>query len=301
MRVRKPFSCVASIRVLVAGMSLLACTEGDGREVEEETPLFAVTDCGSIAVGDEDYSTNLDAPATFSVGTLVEGRIDPDSASNQRHYWDTSLPAGNYHLVLDTSRVDDSSSNIGLLIEELDRIGVVQGQLIRGNEIDRKVRLHTFFTVPFETLLRLQITPNFDTEDYVLGIFPNGTGVSSPFFDECPTLVDLSLDVEQTIDLADEGMNGEEQWFTLTVDPGDYRFTLDATRVDGENSNIIFEIGSYDQFGQASRYSQILRANEINTTVRLSEIWNVTEAGTYWIRMRNTQPAITLQLTIAEE
>ncbi len=122
-----------------------------------------------------------------------------------------------------------------------------------------------------------------------------------PFFEDCPTFSAISLGVENSIGIALEGEPGFESWFTIDVASGDYRFTVDAARVDGADSNIIYEIRAFDQFGQTERSEQIARINEITSTHRSSEVWGVSEAKPAWIRFRNDNAALDLTFTVTNE
>lgn len=278
-------------------MTRLTNTQGLVCQDNPDDPVFITSSCGSIRPNDTSHSSNINEPALFSLNSIIGGRIDPEAVANKTHYWNVDLVAGNYHLVLDSATIDGRDTNIGLEITELDLSGVEIKRLIRVNKIDKRIREHLFLEVETDRTLRLRIEPKFNAEDYFIGIFQNTFAVPSPHFTDCFPVENMTIGVTQNIALA----NDDEQWFTIDVNAKDYKLTVDAARTDGKKSNIIYEITTLDRFGQASREKRIIRGNEIDTFISLTGMLNVTESGSQWVRVRNANPPLTLDVTFTEE
>lgn len=258
--------------------------------------------CDSIAETAATPSTDIDAPTVFEVGQIVGGRIDPDATTNFRHFWDVDLPRGTYHLVVDNYTADGSSTNIGLEINQLDAVGVEIDRLIGGNEIDHRTRLHTVVVAESNTTLRLEVNPKFGIEDYLIGVFENATPVPSPYFESCPPTTPLVLDTPLDFTLDEEALeDADEVWLTFDADPGDYTFTIDAEQVGGTSTNLIYDVDVVDRFGQAERYVDVMRANEIDISARLQGSFSVGEAASYWVRIINGHDALDLSVTLTED
>ncbi|MBX2799955.1 MAG: hypothetical protein KTR31_19905 [Myxococcales bacterium] len=290
-------------RLPILAVALVACDPEEGTGADPDGPVvYETAPCGSVDVVDTEPSTDVDAPATFAVGEIVEGRLDPEATTNFRHFWDVDLGRGTYHLVLDESTPDGGTTNMGLAIERLDAAGVEIETLIRGNEIDHRIRLHTVVVIDSPTTLRMEISNVFRMEDYQLGIFTNGVGVPSPFFEDCAPTTPIELGVPLDMSLpAAVAEDDDEIWLTFDAAPGDYGLTVDATQASGSSTNIQYGIAALDRFGQRDRYVDVLRANEIDVTTRLVGGFNVGEPASYWVRVVNDFQALELTLTLEEE
>jgi len=222
---------------------------GEPANEDSDTPVFVSGNCGSIPPADTSSSSNIDAPAIFSPNSIVGGRIDPDAVTNKVHYWDVDLVAGHYHLVLDSSTIDGSNTNIGLVVTELNLSGVEVEGLVSVNKIDNRTREHAFVEIKTDRTLRLKITPKFGAEDYFIGVFQNTLAVPSPHFTNCFPIGNMAVGGTQNITMSDY----DEQWFTIDLEAKNYELTVDATVTDGSNTNIQYTVSTLDRFGQASR------------------------------------------------
>ncbi|MEL6189097.1 MAG: hypothetical protein AAFU79_31125, partial [Myxococcota bacterium] len=246
--------------------------------------------------------TNLDNPATFAVGEIVGGRIDPDSTSNFRHYWDIELEPGLYHLLLEESTPDGRRTNVGLQVAQLDDTGVEQQRLLRGNEIDHRNREHTLVDIQAATTLRLEVSTVFGMEDYRLAVFENAAPVPSPFFEDCPIFMPIGFGTPVNLTLGDKAAeDDDEAWLTFAAPAGDYRFTVDAEQSSGVSTNLQYELGVMDRFGQEDRYVRVVRANEIDVIDRQVGSLNTGEAASYWVRIENSHDALNLTVTLEQD
>lgn len=269
-------------------------------------PVFNITTCDA-APAPEDTATSfsVSAPARFVPDTLVAGRLSPDSTNNNTHYWSVDLEAGIYHLIVESRISSGASSNIGLMVESIDAAGDRLERLIRSNEIDHRFRALNTLTLMSATTLRLKITPVFNQEDYLMGIFSNGTPVASPLFPDstpasigCPEIRTLPIDTTESFLLRAGGNSGSNDvWFQSTLDIADYTLFAMAVVESGDRTNIQFSATSYDQFGQVARDETLIRANAIDTVFNTSGTLQPADGGLYWIRFRNRNSRVTLNLS----
>ncbi len=251
--------------------------------------VFNTTDCGAMPMLPTAYSNDVNAPAALALDTIVEGRIDPESTSNQLHYWAIELEPGDYHVVLDEKRADRGVSNIGMNVHQLGSVGEDLHRFIASNEIEKRIRSHAFFTVNEATLVGFKMAPSHDAEDYYFGIFSNQTAVPTPAFFDCPPVADLSMENPIDFELAGEEDPGfaSDTWFYFDSAPADYRFTVDARRVDGEDSNFAYIANIYRQFGQEGAKERIFATIDIGLAFRTSEVWPSTETAPVMLRINN--------------
>ena len=236
-------------------------------------PQYLLADCGSIPTSSTLFSGDIDQPAVFEVGTIVQGQINPSLSTSVANFWDINLSPDGYHILLDTITNDGAVRNIGTTADFLDAFGVEQQRLFRLNEIGRRNRASAYMVVDTTTRTRLQIGTRFNRgENYTLGIFANGMAVPSPYFTDCPSVIVLAPRVSQTLELNGRNSPGSDAFALITNPSAAYQLTVDATRVDGRRSNIIYSIDSVDQFAQSSRETQIGRINDIGINSRFSEM-----------------------------
>lgn len=293
---------ITAIAVIVLSTACDPTGTGPTGGTTPDSVVYNIAPCGSIAVTDTAVSTELDAPAVFEVGQLVGGRIDPEATTNFRHFWDIDLAPGVYHLVADNTVPDGSSTNTGIQIKQLDAAGVEVDTLIRGNEIDHRVRSHTVVSVNSRTTLRLEIESVFGLEDYLIGVFENETPVPSPYFEMCPTTTPIELGVPLEVALGEEALeDADEAWLTFDAGAADYSFLVDSEQVSGASTNLIYSMSVVDRFGQVSRYEDIIFANEIDVTSRHTGALSVGEPAGYWIRVINGHDALDLTITLDED
>ncbi|MEM6931309.1 MAG: hypothetical protein AAF602_30545, partial [Myxococcota bacterium] len=192
--------------------SLVACdptmSGSDSPVADPDVEVQYVTaPCGTIGVSTTEPSTDLDAPALFEVGEIVGGRLDPEATTNFRHFWDVEIEEGVYHLVVDNDVPGGGSTNTGIEVVQLDGAGVELDTLLRGNEIDHRVRLHTVIVADRATTLRLEVSSVHGLEDYQLAVFEGDAAVPSPFFDECPDTTPLMPGVPLAVTLPAEDLD----------------------------------------------------------------------------------------------
>lgn len=267
------------------------------------TPVFMTTTCDAALPPEQTASSSIAlAPAQMLPDTLVSGFLDPDSTDNAEHYWLVNLDAGIYHLILESRISSGGTDNIGLMVESTNASGGSPERLIRSNEVDYRVRDLNTLTLESAQTLRLKVTPLFGQEDYLMGIFRNGTPVASPRFDNCPQISALSLDTTEAFTLETFGDSGvNEVWFQSTFEVADYTLATSASTVSGESTNIAYFGRTSDQFGQLARQENVVEPNEVASMLNSSGTFQPADPGPYWIRFRNTRESVNLSVTLTQD
>jgi len=262
-------------------------------------PQYNASNCGTIPVSDAVQSNDVSAPTAMTVAQIVKGRIDPDSAANTEHFWSIDLQPGFYHVVLDSSRVDDGWSNLGIILTDLRGFESDDDlEILRGNEVDYRSRYHSFIEVEQARTIVLRATPNHRAEDYAFGIFENGTAIPSPFYSNCPDITALSLGTTESLTLPESSSIADDRWYQIELDAIDHVLQSTAARTDGKNSNIQYTFSFLDQLGQSSRIFEADRVNEVGVTATSSGPINRTESGNVWIRLVNNFKEVTMEFTL---
>jgi len=265
------------------------------------TPIFMTTTCDAAsAPADIATSSTLTAPATFLPDTIVLGKLDPESTTNIEHYWTVNLEAGIYHLIMENRIPSGAVTNLGLTVESVDATGEPIERLIRGNVLDYRIRYHNTLMIESAQTLRLKVTPNFGQENYLMGIFQNGTPVPTPYFDDCPTIATLALDTTEAFSLDVAAAITNEVWFQTTLEVADYSLSASAVVTSGENTNIIYTVRSYDQFAQVDRQDIVIRANELDTMFDTTGSIQPAEAGPILLRYRSAITPLNITTTLTQ-
>ena len=301
--------------VLLASLALIACDsedEGpildggnpdtqvgasDTGNVGVSSPMFPSAACGTLVASGLTPGTTASSPTMFALNQLVGGRLDPEGLINKKHHWQLQLPRGYYHLVLDSKTANGGVNNIGLLVRWAGRPGGDEN-LLSGNHIGRRYRDARFFEVNSDGLVALEVSPGFFMEDYVLGVFANGTPVPSPQFADCPTIAPLTLGQPASFALGKAGTPTHEHWFMMDLAAGNYTFRVEATQADGGSTNLQYALELLDRFGQNSRVALVVNANEIGTSHVAQGMHSVGELTPFWLRFRNDFQALNMSVTV---
>lgn len=271
-----------------------------GREggVAPVTPIYRTAECGSIPVEEPTPGRTQSDPSPIEIGQLVGARIDPGSTTNTAHYWRIRLARGFYHFVLDSSSAHGGSTNIGLDLTLLGSLGADAQRLLHGNELDRRYRASTFLEIEADETVLLQVTPVFREEDYVLGVFANGSAVPSPYFAECPDITPLPLPAAVRFTLGAGGSPDEEQWYAMDLEIADYEFVVESSQP--ASTNMIYRLEARDRLGETSRAERLLSVNEIDTDFVAEGTLEVGEAQGHWLRFSNGDGELSMAVTATE-
>ena len=275
-----------------------------GSDLVNPVPQIATIECGAMPISETQFSNTASAPAIFTAGEIIEGRIDPDSAGNTDHYWNIELQPGFYHMVFDSSRVDNEDSDLGLQIVNLNDPGEEDDEILLQNDglSIFRVRTSLFYEVNTADTLNLQVITEHDAEDYTFGIFENGSAVPSPVMDDCPSIQPLSLDSTESLTLPEYESDSDELWYQINLELGDFLLNSMATRVDGEEG-VIYQFRSVDHFGETERYKDISSISETNVaTFSGSGDLPVSEDGLVWVRVRSgADEEQTMEFTLSSD
>jgi len=302
-------------------INLTACSEStDPETLSNQAGINPVTtetgDSTTNSGGSEGTNTTTTGGTTVTPpadGTQTTGAIsaltnsvpqviDPDSAANTEHFWSIDLQPGFYHVVLESSRIDDRSSNLGIELTDLRGFETADDvQIIQGNEIDFRARTYAFIEVEQARTVVLRAEPSFAAQEYSLAIFENGSAVPSPFFTNCPDIAPLSLGTTESLALPASSSIADDRWYQIELDAIDHLLLSSASRTDGRDSNIIYTFTYLDQFGQISRIETASQVNEIGVSANGSGSLNRSEPGNVWIRLRNNNAELTMEFTLNPE
>jgi hypothetical protein len=151
------------------------------------------------------------------------------------------------------------------------------------------------------SLVSLQLTSVFGMEDYLMGVFANATPVPSPLFDKCPTVMPVTLAQPAmfTVGVADSAT--QDRWFLVELPIGNYKFTFDAAQADGVSTNLGYRAAVFDRFGSETRAKSVVYENKIGTRFSAEGTLAIGEAGSYWVRVRNTFAELNMTMTVTAQ
>ncbi len=281
-------------------MSDEAMTGTDATDLSDQRAQFKITACGSLPVSTALSSNTVSAPAAMITGQLVSGGIEPESSTNTEHYWSIELEPGEYHLVLDTKGADGSLSDLSIGVTDIRDSGEVG--LLEGRRTDYRARFHAYFSVEVAQTLVLRIRGNNSAENYVFGIFKNGTQVPSPFFNDCPVVNLLSLDTTETFVITPGENSADDQQFKLNLTPTDYSINTSASQIDGASCQLQYEFSLVEEFGQSERIRSIGSIDKPGP-VATNSVFNFEPSGfgDVWIGVRNNGSCeLSVEFTLSE-
>jgi DNA-binding CsgD family transcriptional regulator len=246
------------------------------------------------------YGLRHSAARKLSVGSLADvvalGRQLAGAQLTFTALGDQSLVA----LRMPAQTADGANTNVGIAVTRRPATGTEE-RLVSGNEIARHYRDEAFFEVTSSASVPMKVVSKFGMEDYLMGVFANGTPVPSPAFRDCPTVMPLTLGQPTTLTLGASGTSTEEQWFLVDLGLGNYEFVLDATLPTGMSSNLGYAVEVLDRFGEVSRAKRIVVENEIGVHFTAQGMLAVGEAGPYWVRLRNGYGELNVTMTVSNQ
>lgn len=295
----------------VLSLTLMGCSSSGGDDPEQaqasgegspatglslaasstSSPAITLAECGSVPPSDVSFSSVAATPSPMLPGSIFEGLVDPDSATNQANFWSIDLEPGTYGVFVDSNTLDGDSSNIGLsVIASVPDEDAVQ--IVRSNEIDQRMRAFSLIDVNRASTITFQIEPRFGAEDYSVAVFENGAAVPSPYFSDCPSIADFPLGDSRVFALQPQIADAvNDVWFRvdLPVNLDQYELSATASYLDGESRNLIYDAILYDQYGQTDRQQTVIHTNEIEVSFATSGQIEITEPGVRWLRFINTR------------
>ena len=266
-----------------------------GIDRTDPNPRIFTSECGSLPVLDTPVSTTAGAGATLVEGQLVRGRLEDDVP----HYWDIDLEPGHYHVVLDGSQGDDRNLNIGVTLVDLDPPDDSDAGLLPDNDAGYRSRRAAFFEVPAARTLRLQATQRFLAEDYVFGVFPNGSDIPSPRFEECPEIMPLSLGTTQVVQIARSDSEEAHVWYRAELEAGEYAIDASAVRT-GTSGSVVYEMFVLDGFAQIGEATEtsVLEVGVAEETSTDTATFTRDAAGPVWLRIEEDGAGADIEFTL---
>ena len=264
------------------------------------TPMYLQAQCGTIVASDLPVSSSVSAPTKFSTKQLIGGRIDPTSVGNKEHYWVVALKKGFYHFVLDTATSDGRETNIGLDLTIVDDVGEAQSNVFRGNEVARRYRHAAFMEIEADTTVQIRIRPVHGMEEYLFGIFENGSKVPSPRFADCPAITPLTVGEAASFTLGAEDTETEEQWFAMDLALGDYEFQVDSVQADGKDTNLVYRMHMLDRFASLDRSTRLAFLNEVDVSLTTTVALQRGDSGPVYVRFTGGPHALEMTVDVSK-
>lgn len=259
--------------------------------------------CGTAPISNVVQSSDLDAPTIMTTGQIVSGS-SPAGSYKRVTYWDIALEAGYYHVVLESERFDRRDDlRLGLNLTVLNSNGATDGtQIISGNATEItafRARSYGFIELEEARNVILQVTPEFQSEDYRLAIFESGSAVPSPFLTDCPTVNALSLEATESLILPGKSSWAEDRWYRVELDTSAYLLKTDATLSSGVEDDIEYSVIYVDQFGGLQIGHSVDQTD--TDTVGIGRI-QLSEPGPVWIRIQNNNiNELNMEITLTPE
>ena len=282
-----------------------AGTDGDetpatGVDRTDPNPRIFTSECGSLPVLDTPVSTTAGAGATLVEGQPVRGSLVDDVS----HYWDIELPAGFYHVVLDGREAVARNINIGVSVVDLSDPEGSTESLVEDSDSGYGSRRVAFFEVPVARTVRFELTQNFLDEDYVFGVFPNGSDIPSPRFEDCPTITPLTLGTTEAVQIEGADSLEDEVWFrTDDLEAGVYTLDVVATRTS-TSGTVAYEVFAVDGFGQIGEATEttVLDVDEVvendGGSVVSTGTFTRASSGPVWLRLEEGGDGLDIELTL---
>lgn len=228
----------------------------------------------------------LDPAEHMAVGQMVHTTL---TSSDTKDYT-ISLAPGDYVILLDAQRSDDSSSNIQANVRLLKNNGVVvNSDLLDCNEIGIATRVGKQFYVPKALPARLRITSQQQIPtDYWITVMPAKTAMYVPFGFGKPLLpakIGSEQGVGGTLDKNDSA------YYSIRLKPGKWDISLGIETTDGTSTNIQGQVDLLDHLGEPVK-EQFVFINEIDKQSRKDAELTVIKPTTYIFRVINNNSSL---------
>jgi hypothetical protein len=222
-------------------------------------------------------SNNLDDPSPVELGVINEVPID----GNESAYFKTSLPAGEYKVVLDTRSAIGRDTNLQGSLSILDQDGAVsEPNVISLNEVDTGYRKVYPFSLRKPVTLGFKLSSNRDKMTFWLTFLKGSAPAPLPFFGKLsPTPIQEAEVISGTLDAL------ESVYYILPLKKGDYKAILDFTNADGRKTNLQGYLAVLDEEG--GNQHNILKMNEIDVSYRQQAPFIIKKDSAVIIRLKN--------------
>lgn len=214
------------------------------------------------SISDKTPSSDISSPRPLDLGQVVQGRLGNSDETGKFHFWLVDFPVGSFKIVLDVRRSDRNNGNIGGQVQFFSTDGEKLDLSCGMNQIDYRWRQVCGFTVKgaFKSILRYSNA--FTVSDYWLGVFKSDAPIKSPFFDNSPPVLPVKLGQRVTATLDGSQPPEKDAWYSLRLQPGDYKLSVEYKRADGRKGNVGGMLNTYGPDGNYN--SSANGANDID-------------------------------------
>lgn len=243
--------------------------------------------CDSLPIATEVASNDPANPINIAAGTLHSGQVISDTFG----YYTASLDAGHYLLVVDAQDIS-GITNTAIAVDLRDSAGEYSQRLVESLDLD-KLRVLSDFTLASPDTIALRVSEHEITTSreniYTMGIFNVGEPVPSPFFTDCPTVID----VVDGVPVSFEFESGYDNEVFLAFDVA----TIEAYEADLFLANIRGAGGIFarvtltDEYGQLDKgatffNSRVAFINTSSDTDSQTAPFTPGKTGRNWLRFR---------------
>jgi len=264
---------------------------------------MTTSECGTAPTTNVVFSKDIDAPTIMTTGQIVSGRVYPNSTNGQENFWDITLAAGYYHVVLESENVNGVHTQLGLNLADLNiNDATDDAQIISGSATDLRAfrsRFYGFIELEEARNVILRVTGEYQTEDYKLAVFESESAVPVPLLTDCPTVNELSLDSAESFFLPGKSSWAEDRWYRVELDTKAYLLKTRTAISSGVSGGIDYSVLYVNQFGGLQTVQSV---NQTGTDTDGIGRIKLSEPGTIWIRIENNNiNELTMELTLTPE
>lgn len=230
-------------------------------------------------------SSDVAMPTSLAVGEIVKGRLADSSQTGKYHYWLVNLSPGNYKIVIDVRRADDTNSNVGGSLDWFTTRGEKIGQLLQVSDVDNRSRKFGYFEVrrPLKRIVRY--SNDWTVSDYWLGLFPASAQIVSPFFVHCPEVKELTVGQPTTTLLYGDRTLGRDAYYRVHLSSGDYRVSAEFRMADGSQGNVGGVVARLSREGEVVQQQAVV-VNDIGVWSKRSSKLSLADDSTILFRVR---------------
>ena len=220
----------------------------------------------------------IDNPSPIQLGVINQVALD----RNERAYFRTSLPAGEYKVVLDIQSGTGKNTNLqgGLSILDQDG-GVKEPDVISFNVVEVDSRGVYRFSLRKPATVGFKLSSNQDKMNFWLTLLNGSAAAPLQFFGKIsPTPIEEAQVIPGEFDYP------ETVYFSLPLKKGDYKAILDFTNPKGETTNLVGSLTLLDEEG--AHPQNVISLNTVDVTYRKPAApFSVKKDSTVIFRLKN--------------
>jgi hypothetical protein len=231
-----------------------------------------------LVVSTKVKAQGVDNPLPLELGITSKVSLD----ENERTYFNISLHAGAFKVILDTRRTDEQNGNLISSLSLLDQEGAtLEEGAIRFNEIDVDFRRVHSFSLKLTRTIDFKLSNDNSKATFWLTVVKEATPLPIPFFGNVtPKPIQEGESKSGLLD------TGESAYYIIDLKKGDYKAFLDFANSLRQNTNIQGYLAILNADGGAQEV--IINLNEIDVAYRKVATFSVKKDATLIIRVENT-------------